>query len=273
MIDFDNDDLGISPLQDELTSVLTLRFGCEVWPVTLPSSSSSIWAPMYSMIGVFDRLIQAGRAKEGNLVILVFSGHGKLCGKIYSAVALLAANGDFSRNTLSWHNMTELLDSTGCDQIHLLICCHFGEVSSPNTEVFAATSATKATSRSLQTDITRALIDELKVANEPILLPSLYAEANYQQQESRVRSSASLCRPTLDADDVASFKRPLQKMVPNATTGLELAVEGVFHGDSSVDLITVPVQIWCYLRPTTKLNFVAHVKSGNELLRWAEGEG
>ncbi len=73
---FSNDDLNVEPLEQELVETFEKWFGYSTERFVIQASS-----PVAPTVAVVDRLstcIKDGWGEEGNLIILVYSGHGTI---------------------------------------------------------------------------------------------------------------------------------------------------------------------------------------------------
>ncbi|KAF9695314.1 hypothetical protein EKO04_007111 [Ascochyta lentis] len=167
LLHFDNDDLGIGDLERELGVVFRDWYGFRVQHHRLPSSGN----PRLILTNILLKLINEGFADQGNLVVLVFSGHAQIkqetIGQNSRKVEKLHVggrvwNGMLTGNTLKWNDVVEVFEGCEADVLHIMDCCYAAEAAIPYAEMLAATSATEMASSDIATSFTRALIEQLK---------------------------------------------------------------------------------------------------------------
>ncbi|KAF2861639.1 hypothetical protein K470DRAFT_269719 [Piedraia hortae CBS 480.64] len=253
---------------------------------------------------IFQRLITAGHTEKDMLVILMFSGQGGIVdGRFHVGGDFNCRRGTFTGNTLDWHHMTELIAKRECDQVHILDCWYTGKATTPYAEVLAATSAAEVATNVLRAHFNKFLVEELKAMDRPTALSSLHARivaksmmyglehlpvfvgrherppiflqkaypidqiTDHRQRfnSPRILLTCHL-QETLGTKDIATLKRQMSENVPKTVHDIDVCVEGSFKTNSSLLLISVPVEVWSYLPKTSALNFVGLINSRNELL-------
>jgi hypothetical protein len=80
LIHFDNDDRGVGPHLHDLGNVFVREYGFEVRHVTLHANGNASVCLKSALLD-----LEKQGYKSGNLIVLVFAGHGEVCKDKYTA--------------------------------------------------------------------------------------------------------------------------------------------------------------------------------------------
>jgi hypothetical protein len=216
----------------------------------------------------------------------------------------LDGSGYIRTKKLYWSVVRALLEHEDADVLHILDCCFAAEGYDGTAEVLAATSMTEIAASSSSSCFTNALIKELRRASSQAgTVANLHGQMMRNRKmhnleytpfyaERRAKPSIILRRlgdtakaqlPTIAQDaprilitahvdgdvgmkDVAEFRKWLLTQVPGKVKGLEVKVEGLWKTNSSIYLLSLPVEIWTQLPDNPAYHYVGIVNSPNLLL-------
>jgi hypothetical protein len=200
-----------------------------------------------------------------------------------------------------------MLRDSPCDVLQIIDCCHAAEASMGTIEMLAATSATEVTSSDADTCFTQAVLKQLKyqgpgafsisefaasmVTNRymlnlqyfPIYGPRTDKRSIVLQKvedvaakdkvviKSTAKSPRILITAHTEEDltqmSINDIKKWVLSNIPPAVKSIEFTVEGWFDADSSLLLLTVPLEVGYQLVDDDAYTIIGMVSSTNRLLQ------
>ncbi|GIJ99047.1 hypothetical protein Aspvir_001171 [Aspergillus viridinutans] len=295
---WENDDIGVEPLERELLDVFKSVYGFE---------TESFSIPLYeSQFKLLERLVSWSRRNAGDdtLRIYVYSGHASSAGTVASRWYLSGRYDPITRNLvgpqLDWWNIRSYLEHYTGDICYLFDCCSAGSGALgayDGAEFIAASVWDAAATANTHFSFTRILIDELRQLNgqaetlaciyalifrnaqqnqigaPPIHIPKLNSPSvTIGRNRSRPAATRSSERDSYRVllsvkvrdeipPDPTQWKEWLTRNIPASVLSAKVTIEGAFRG-SSLLLFTVPVEIWTMMPANDpSYTFIGHVKS------------
>ncbi|KAI4945484.1 hypothetical protein J4E91_007826 [Alternaria rosae] len=172
-----NDIAGIPELEKELGEVFKKVYLYDVKYAKIGASKkhASVSLEVSSLLNDLSKPEAYGSV--GNLVILVYSGHGE--NVKHHGVKQLRVSGtsDGRGPNFFWKSAVSLLDGFQSDVIQILDCCYAAEAfSSVESEYLTACSATEIATADIATSFTKAIIEQLKICNgQPWTTSAIYS--------------------------------------------------------------------------------------------------
>lgn len=77
----------------------------------------------------------------------------------------------------------------------------------------------------------------------------------------------------LRPDNLEDFKKWLTKGIPSIVTSVDVELEGFFESNSSLLLLSIPVELWNAMNDHPACSFISIVKSNNKMLEWGKSTG
>jgi hypothetical protein len=236
LIHFDNDDIGVQPLAEEPERVLKQRFKYVTMRLILKGQATLELRQMIMWLET------QKYTDEGNLIVLVFSGHGEVAtdtlGRTYlrigqvlsfrgtlqctnetSSGALNSTGDALVEPTVNWTHSVSGLDFAQADVLHILDCCYADQAATGSAEVLAATSAVEKAGSDLDTSFTKALITELQRSSTGIM-----SAARLHGELMRSKDDTSLLATPYYAERTGRASCTLRRM----------QAHGQYHGKSVV---------------------------------------
>ncbi|GFG25712.1 unnamed protein product [Aspergillus udagawae] len=298
---WENDDIGVEPLERDLLDVFKSVYGFE---------TESFSIPLYdSQLKLLERLVSWSRRNlgEDTLRIYIYSGHASSTGTVASHWYLSGRynpiTGSIVGPCLNWWDIRGNLEQITGDICYLFDCCSAGSgaLGAYNGAEFMAASVWDAAATSnVHFSFTRILIDELRQLNgQAETLACIYARIFRYAQQIQIGASPvhipkqnspsvtigrNRSRPVTRSSerdsyrvllsvkvrdeippDSTQWKEWLTRNIPANVISAKVTIEGAFRG-SSLLLFTVPVEVWTMMPVNDpSYTFIGHVNSPNVL--------
>ncbi|CAG8377115.1 unnamed protein product [Penicillium salamii] len=301
---WDNDDMGVEPLEKELLEVFRSAYQFDTDSFTIPTLP-----PHEAQFRLLERLVSWSRQNSGEdtLRILVYSGHANSTGTAARTWNLGGKcdqqTGTLQGPTVDWWAIRGYLEQYAGEICYIFDCCSAGSgalSAYDGAEFMAASVWDQAATANLQFSFTQILIDELRLLKgQSTTLASIYARIFRFAQQNQV-GAAPIHIPKLNTPSVTIGKNraqvftrsldqnthhvllsvkvredvPLQisqwndwltRNIPADVLSAHVTIEAAFQG-SGLLLFTVPVEVWTMMPANDPAyTFIGHVKSHNLL--------